>query len=529
MSRSQSLMAVVTGALTLAAVAFLVDAGVEVSGPTSAVAAEAPPTPAWWPEGLVVKQPEMPYGLEGSMLELNQSLSEGLRPEDNAVVLLVQIFGTECFEPDLRSGSLDMLGIRSVADAPRFQYIEEFVRAQGAKKDSEIELASDELHYALNVVTDRPWTRDEHPRFAEFLKANEAALDLLLEAADRPRYYAPLLSVENPMRLMSAAYSIDHRLSFLARCLTGRALLRVAEQEYDAAWTDLMACHKLATLVVSGSPLDISAAKAHIVDSMACRAELGLAMSGKLPGAQAESLLARLAEMPPIPTVEDAANRGERAVIHQELELLRDHDDSRQGYFETGTPEDLEQLKLLLNTEAYWKLALETADAQQNKMVELLKIRPHAELFAQIELSNAEFEKWNAGNVGEADGDTGFAKLAREQPEAAAQMIGEATAMALRTNPWQRRHTDDRAQLRRNIVTVGLALVAYRTRHGEYPAELTALAPEIVPEVPVDVHSEQAFTYERRAPDHIVLTTLGANQVNDAGAIYNDDMIVEMK
>lgn len=524
MFRIQSLMTVVAGAAALAGVAYLVDADVEVPGQTIAVAADASP-PAAWPEGLVTRTPEMPIGLEGSMLELNKSLSEGLQPEDNAAVLLVQLFGPSCFDSELRIGSLDMLGIRSVGKTPRFQYIDAYVRAQGVQADADVQTQSDELDAALNSAIDRPWSSEQFPRFAEYLEANKAALDLVLVAADRPRYYAPLLSLEQPMRLISASYSIEHRLPFLARCLTARALLRCSQQDYDAAWTDLMACHKLAALVIAGSPLDNSAAKAHVVDAMASHAELGIVISGKLPGTQAEALLQRLAKLPPLPTAEDAANRGERAVIHEELELLRNDEESRKGFFETGTPEDLEQLKQILNTENYFQIALQTADAQQDKMVKLLSTRPRAELFEQIAISNEEFEKWNAGD---ADEEPKFAELATKDPESAARSIGEATAMALRTNPWQRRHTDERARMRHDIVTVGLALVAYRARHGEYPEDLGGIAPEIIAEVPVDVHSEKPFEYQRRTPGDVVLISLGSNQLNDAGAIFNDDLIVEL-
>jgi hypothetical protein len=467
-------------------------------------------------------------GIEGSMLELNKALSEGVQPEDNAVVLLVQIFGSTVFEPELRGGSLDMLGIRSVAKAPRFQYVDAFVRSAGAKTDEAVDRDGSELNASLNTSINGPWTRDEHPRMAAFLDANKSALDLAVIAADRPRYYAPLLSTETPMRLMAGSYAIEHRLPFIGRCLVARAMLSCTEGDYDAAWTDLAACHKLTALVVSGSPLDISAAKAHVVDGQACSAEMGLILSGQLPGAQAESLLAVLSKLPPLPTAEDAANRGERAVIHEELELLRSDEESRKGFFETGTPDDLEQLKLLLNTEAYWKIALATADAQQDKIVKLLSIRPRPDFFAAVDVSNAEFEKWATGEA-EQDQEISFAEIARQDPEAAARQIGESIAMALRGNPWQRRHTDDRARLRRDAVTILLALVAYHARHETYPAQLAELAPEIVSEVPSDVHSEQPFVYERRSQDNVVLTSLGANQQNDAGAIYNDDLIVELK
>lgn len=528
MSRLQSLAALALGATALASVAYLIGADVEVPGVGPAVAAESAVSDSW-PEGLELKEPSMPIGVEGSMLELNTSLSAGLRPEDNAVVLLVQVFGNDAFEPELRNGSFDMLGIRTLADAPRMEYVDAFVRSTGAKSDDDAEQMADELYIPLNHAADRSWTREEFPQFAAYLDRNAEALDLVVTAADRPRYYAPLLSPEHPMRLISAAYSVEHRLPFLARCLTARAQLLAGEQDYAGAWRDLIACHKLARLVANGSPLDISCAKAHMVDAMASHAEMSLAVSGKLPGAEAETLIRRLSELPDMPTAEDAANRGERAVVHEELELLRSDDESRRGFFETGTEEDIEALKQLLNTEAYWKIALARVDARQDEMVQLLAIRPHQEQFAQIAISNEEFEKWRAADASESAGDVSFADLAQKNPEDAAEMVGESMAMALRTNPWQRRHTDDRGRMRRNSVIVCLALSAYKSRHAKYPAALAELAPEIVSVAPVDPHSEQPFAYERRADDHVVLTSLGPNQISDAGAIYNDDLTIELK
>jgi hypothetical protein len=336
MSRPQAVLAVLVGTLTLAAVAFLAP----VDHPTFAQGSESPESPEL-PPGLVLDMPEMPLGVEGALLALNQSLSEGLNPADNAAVLLVQVFGADVFESELRIASFDMLGIRSLAESPRFQYVEPFVRSTGAATADDVDREAGELNEALALGIEQLWTRDQRPNLAEFLAANAAALDLVVVAADRPGYYAPLLSLENPMRLMSAAFSVEHRLAFIARCLSARAMQRFGEDDLDGATADLLACHKLAALLASGSPMDVSGAKAHIIDAVASHTERVILTSGKLHGDQAATLLAAIAGAPTIPTSADAANRGERAVLHQELELLCTDEESRQGFFETGSPEDL--------------------------------------------------------------------------------------------------------------------------------------------------------------------------------------------
>lgn len=523
MKRPISVLAVLIGALFLAAIAYLAPAErPAVAEGTPQASGDAP----WLPPGLVLGEPEMPPGVEGAMLELNRLLSAGVRPADNAAVLLVQVFGADVFEPELRIASLDMLGIRALAKSPRMQYVEAYVRATGADTDEEFARRATELNEALAATVDKVWTRQDHPAFAEFLAANADALNLVVTAADRPQYYAPLLSLETPMRLMSAAFSIEHRLPYIARCLTARALLRFGEGDATGGTADLVACQKLAVLLALGSPLDVSGAKAHIIDSLACRGELVAAVSAELSAEQASALLQAVLQAPRMPTADDAANRGERAVLHQELELLRTDEESRKGYFETGSPEDLEQLKRLVTTDEYWQEVLKAADAVQDKMVAALAIRPHAEQYARFAELDEEYARWQASD---ADSLATFAQLAQSDPVAAARSIGESMAMALRTNAYQRRHTDDRARLRRDAAILSLALRVYQTRHGALPESLAELTPDILPEVPLDAFSDAPFDYQRRSPDSAVIVSLGANQLNDAGSRYNDDLVIELK
>lgn len=525
MTRPVFLLTVPAGALCLAAAALL--------GPsetrTVAVAAAVESAPSFsLPDGLVVREPEMPLGVEGSMLELNRSISQGIRPEANAVVLLVQVFGSDVFEAPLRMASLDMLGIRKLAASPRFQYIDPFVRAHGGGSDEEIDQRAGELNAELVLGSERVWaSKADYPQLAEFLEVNRAALDLVVTAADRPHYYAPLLSLEEPMRLLAASFSVEYRLPFIGRCLTARALQRFSAGDMDGAISDLMACHKLAALLANGSPMDTSGAKAHIIDSLTSFAERELATSGKLSPEQAAALLAALLKAPQVPTAEDAANRGERAVLHEELELLRTDEASRQGFFEQGPPENWQALQKIVTNEDTWKAVLAAADAIQDQVVQILAIGPHAEQDARIAEILKESTKYDEEEEG--DNQATFAQLAEKDPPAAAKLVGQAMAMALLSNCTQRRHSDDRARMRRDSVIVSLALLVYRGRHGDYPESLAALVPEELAEVPVDAFSEQPLDYKRRAPQHAVLLSWGANRVNDAGALYNDDVIIELK
>ena len=111
----------------------------------------------------------------------------------------------------------------------------------------------------------------------------------------------------------------------------------------------------------------------------------------------------------------------------------------------------------------------------------------------------------------------------------ASRWVGETMAMSLRPLYWQRRATDDRADARRDLLRIGLALVAYRGDHKEFPAALGALAPKYLKEVPIDAPVDGPFQYKVFSKDHVVIATLGTNRVDDAGKPYNDDTILELK
>lgn len=518
MTRPQSILAILVGTLALAAAVYALN----FDTPATARVREAP----WLPEGLRLRDPEIPRHITGTIREFNQSLSEGLEPEDNAAVLLAQVFGAEVFAPSLREASLAMLGIEALSEhAPRFHYIAPFLSATRQLKGNALDEAAADLEYALVTAVGTVWTRDDFPVLAEYLEFNHAALELIVTASHRPRYYAPLLSMEDPPRLMATSFAIEYRLPFVARCLAARALLRFGAGDDAGAISDLMAAHTLAALLAAGSPLDVSGAKAQVMDSLAATAELTMIRSGQLHAEQAAALLSALQQLPPIPTSELAADRGERAILHQELELLRTDPESRQGFLESGSPEDLKQLERLVKNDRYFRTMLAAADAAQDEVVRVLSMRDRDAQDAELRRLYEEYQQWLRGGADEPS----FSELVAADPEAAARSVGETMAMSLRTNVVQRRHTDDRARHRRDIISVGLALLVFRGREGAFPEELSQLAPGILPEVPDDVFARAPFVYRRLAPDHAQLISWGLNQVDDAGQEYNDDWIIELR
>jgi hypothetical protein len=103
-------------------------------------------------------------------------------------------------------------------------------------------------------ASSRPWTRDEFPEIAEWLDANADELDLVHEAVTRPKAYSPLVCGSNYQATPMIAVLLPHVQGSrdVARQLTARAMLRLAEGDEAGAWDDLLTCHRLANHLGKG-------------------------------------------------------------------------------------------------------------------------------------------------------------------------------------------------------------------------------------------------------------------------------------
>ncbi|WP_114371536.1 hypothetical protein [Bremerella cremea] len=477
--------------------------------------------------GTKLVAPQIPAPITGAARELNARLSKDVDPANNAVVHLVQLFGTDVFPEPVRATSLKMLGIQTLDSmAPRIIYSEPFLRAKAEGDPQQLAKLAMTFQSEFNQAGSKPWKKAELPLLAEFLSQNEKQLDQLVAIANLPSYYAPILSTAEPPSLMSASFAVEYRLPYLAKCLATRALCKLAEEDFTGAATDLLAIHKLAYLLASGSPLDVSGAKAHWVDSHAFSAEQAILQSGQLSADQAQSYLASLSKLPRLPAATRAADIGERYIIQQEVELMRDDDAALGFFFDWDPAERKAEIAKLRDAKINWDLAIQRANEVQDKTVAVLAIKDREmQMEAIVQLDEAS-DKW----LDELEDDEiTMAEAILKDRVGASRWFGESTALALRTNAWQRVHTDHRGHVRRDFTIVGLALVAYHQKHGTYPAKLEDLTPEILPSLPNDTHSGKSFAYEQLPAGGVRLISWGANLIPNQGDFRDDDVYLDLK
>jgi hypothetical protein len=87
---------------------------------------------------------------------------------------------------------------------------------------------------------------------------------------------------------------------------------------------------------------------------------------------------------------------------------------------------------------------------------------------------------------------------------------------------------EDRAFTKLELRRLAAALAVYRAEHGQYPDTLDELTPEIVPQLPLDLYSDQPFIYRRDADGQgYVLYSVYLNGVDDGGTDWRGEIVKE--
>ncbi len=114
-----------------------------------------------------------------------------------------------------------------------FQYLQDLEKKTGKKYESEIEPTS-------------PWTDEDYPELADWLKENTAALDLVANALKKPVYFMPLTRGTEEEPLLETVLIGDfQRPRGFARGLIARARHRIAAGDIDGAMDDTIAIRRL--------------------------------------------------------------------------------------------------------------------------------------------------------------------------------------------------------------------------------------------------------------------------------------------
>jgi len=435
-------------------------------------------------------------------------------PEENAAAGLLQV----CWPLGIPDSHLpavcEGLGIPCVAP-------EQPLREP--HRDAATKVSRDDFEAAL----EKPWTSADLPELAAWLSENEAAIDQVVAACDRPRYWLPSPSLlrEETEPLFSLILQGSWGFREAARVLKCRAMWHLGEGRHAEAWRDVRAIYRLAQLLVAPerrAEAVITPLLAGSLDAMADEAMTHALLADEtLPRDLLAKIRLDLHRLGRSGRITDFFPM-ERATVVDRLVFIGCRESGgRAGrgsylgiglYKKRGNP----FAALLLRTSIDWNEILKRANEVFDRHDSAWKLPTFAERRAALNQSEADFvargKSWggarmafmvlvNRGARSECLG----ARLMNEAMPALASVVDTITV----------------TEARFILVQTAAALAAWRLDHKpngkKYPERLDELVPTYLPAVPIDPFSDKPLIYERR-DDGYLLTSIGKNCLYDGGS-----------
>jgi hypothetical protein len=446
---------------------------------------------------------------------LNQRLSEGITPDNNANVLFFKALGPHPDGAKVPDSFFKWLKVPAPpAQGDYFVNLQRFAREHLRLESTET------LDKQFDVVLTRPWTAKEHPDLAAWLKLNEKPLALVVEAARRPAYFYPILAGRTDGKsdgLFSASLAGVQAYREFGSALAMRALLRVADKKYDDAWQDLLACHRLARHVGRGATL-IEGLVGVAVDSIASRADLAFLEAAPQDGKTLRRRRHELETLPPLPLMADKVGLGERFFFLETVAMVDRHGAS---FLERGpggkSPPAADVFGKIVIGGINWDPAMRNANALFTRMATAMKLRDRTLRSKHMHDIDVDMREMKA-SLFDNRNLPGKLVNAAISAEARGKIVGDVLISLLVPALMKVQQAGDRIEQ----VHIAFALAIYKADEGRYPKDLAALTPKYLAEAPLDPFSGKALIYRVTANGYFFYS-VGVNGKDEEGRSYDDE------
>jgi hypothetical protein len=490
----------------------------------SLLAAEGKPTPKF-PLGKDTTYITGPLDKEGYIdyvAALNDMHAKGITPENNADVLLWKALGPAPFRGrQMPAEFFKRLGIKQPSTGGAY-FVGLFAYMKEYHKDDRSEFET--LWGQQQRTSKQPWRAKDYPHFASWLKINEKPLAVVIEATKRSRYYSPLVPQppeKGPGGTIHAEILGAPECRDLAYLLSCRAMLRIGEGKFEEAWQDLIACHRLARLVVHGVTV-IEGLVGLSIDMTAINGDLAYLEHAKRTPEQIRECLKDLQALPAMPSVVAKIAPADRFMYLDTVQQIRRWGlRNIQGLSEGKklNKPDADEEKILAMID--WTPALRAGNHWHDKLAAVLRASDRATRMRGFDRIGVDL-----GALREATSspqELGRRILDQDLP---GKSIGKVLANTLvsRMLPaaGKIQNADDHWSQQQRNLHIAFAMALYQRDHGRYPAKLNELATKYLTTVPDDLFSGKPLVY-RPAEKGYLLYSVGINGIDEGGRCKDDE------
>jgi len=394
---------------------------------------------------------------------------------------------------------------------------------KGAVRPQDDDRDEGTLQSQLALAGDRPWSPDDYPLVAQWLALNEAPLQLITEAAHRPRFYEPILPAnQNLPALWNATLPLEQSLPEIKMALAARAMLRLKAGDLDAAWNDLVDCQRLLRQMAT-MPAGQYADQVRSAEIELCQTELLLLHAGQPNAQQIARLRVAWDTLPPMPELINRIDLGDR---YRFLNLLCLLDQKGPAVLQQilgatlASAEDSALQKAASDTFFDWNEPLKMGNQWFDRQVAICRLTSRHDRQLALEKSAAELQQM--ADDSSSPGMFALNWFTKKSAKAAFGRIVGATLIQLidsepnRSLAQSLKSTDQHA-VYLAMAETGLALAAYRADHDEYPEDLASLTPQYTAKLPADPYALDKPLHYRRQSSGYLLYSIGPDGLDQGG------------
>ncbi|MDY3561274.1 hypothetical protein R5W23_002549 [Gemmata sp. JC673] len=439
---------------------------------------------------------------------LNDRLGAGITPDKNANVLIWKALGPRPDDGSMPPEYFRRLGIAEPPKAGDY-----FVSGRGYARRTKLSDEDARAFYDQQArAASRAWSAKELPRVADWLALNEKPLAVVIEATRRPAYFNPLVSnrKDDISSIMGCLIPSTQSGRALAQALVARALLRAHEGKLDAAWVDLIACHRLGLHLMHGGTF-IESLVGIAVRAIAANATLAYLEHTDLTSQQLLAKLKELQDLPAAPPAADVVDLGERLNALDVLQMVRSGKDGPDH----PTPEGAQALDMI-----EWEPAFRKMNAAFDQMVAAMRLTDRAAREKQLNAVGTDLDE-----VARKNRDLNILQKwarANNPGKFVGKEIGDVLSALVMPGLQKCQWSFDRATQTDRNLQLAFALAAYRKDTGRYPAKLADLAPKYMAAVPDDLFTGKPLTYQPAEKGYFFYS-VGENGKDDGGRGRDDE------
>jgi hypothetical protein len=448
------------------------------------------------PATTVVEGPVKADGTVDFESALHLRSSAGVSAENNAAILLEQAFGPQEVPVELRSRYYHRLGMEVLPSQGNYLVDEQmWIRwlTASAGTTENVQADSEDLSQGVRNL----WKRDEFPRLAAWIDVNEEPLQLIQQACQRARCYSPLV---NDGPLWDAALPLLKPAGVATRLFASRTMLRISDGDLDGAISDLLTCHRFASLLGQG-PNTAANLVAFSMDAVAVHCAQFL-LSQSLTSEQIERYQTGLATISEVANFAVTLQQGVRLQMLDGLQFAAASDQFRRDVLglNRGSKFDL-------------NIALRRANSDFDKLDFVLQtpvLQERIEKLAKFQSEISERGKRSRTSI------RALPRLFWRSREKRSQAMADVMLGLMLPDVQRLLLAQYAATMRREMLRISLALASFRVVHGDYPQCLGDLVPNGIQMLQTDNSLTQSWHYAALPAGYLLRALSAAGQAEDA-------------